>query len=109
VETAPKAYDFSDVASGLMMVCHVPGAIMADEATVALLQEIRDLQRQQLECLRTSLANQQQSLGVQQQVVERQKMLVTRSTKLWLYVLGSIFVLFFLYLVPIFSKFVGRH
>jgi len=34
---------------------------MGDEATVALLQEIRDLQKQQLECLRTSIANQQQS------------------------------------------------
>ncbi|HEY4843833.1 MAG TPA: hypothetical protein VIH78_17820 [Terriglobales bacterium] len=82
---------------------------MGDEATVALLQEIRDIQKQQLECLRTSIANQQQSLGVQQQVVDRQKMLVTRSTRLWLYVLGSIFLLFFLYLIPIFSKFVVGH
>ena len=52
---------------------------MADDATLALLQEIRDLQKQQLEHLRASvanqqqsLANQQQSLSVQQQVVERQ-------------------------------------
>jgi hypothetical protein len=85
------------------------GAIVGDEATVALLQEIRDLQKQQLECLRTSIANPQQSLGVQQQVVDRQKVLVTRSTRLWLYVLGSIFLLFFLYLNPIFSKFVVGH
>jgi len=63
---------------------------MADDQTLAILQEIRDLQRQQLEVLRTSVANQQQSLTnqqqsltVQQQVVERQKYLVARGTKLW--------------------------
>lgn len=82
---------------------------MADDATVALLQEIRDLQKQQLEYMRTSVANQQQSLAVQQLVVERQKTLVTRSTKLWLYVLASIFLLFFLYLTPIFSRFLQGH
>ena len=71
---------------------------MADDATLALLQEIRDLQKQQLEHLRTSvanqqqsLANQQQSLSVQQQVVERQKMLTQRSSRLWIFVLLGVF------------------
>jgi c-di-GMP-binding flagellar brake protein YcgR len=88
---------------------------MADE-TLALLQEIRDLQKQQLEVLRTSaanqrqsLTNQQQSLTVQQQVVERQKMLVARSTKLWVFVLGSILVLFFLAFFPLFFKLLLGH
>jgi len=74
---------------------------MADDQTATLLQEIRDLQKQQLEVLRASVANQQlsltnqlQSLTVQQQVVERQKYLVARGTRLWMFVLGSIFVLF---------------
>ena len=89
---------------------------MADDQTLALLQEIRDLQKQQLDVLRTSvanqqqsLANQQQSLTVQQQVVERQKFLVARGTRLWAFVLGSIFVLFFLYFFPIFFKLLLRH
>ncbi len=84
---------------------------MADNATLALLQEIRDLQKQELECLRSSVANQhqsltnqQQSLAVQQQVIEKQKLIVARSFKLWLFVLGSIFVLFFLVFCTIFSK-----
>lgn len=89
---------------------------MADDQTLALLQEIRDLQKQQLEVLLTSvanqqqsLANQQQSLTVQQQVVERQKYLVARGTRLWMFVLGSIFVLFFLNFFPFFFKLLLRH
>ena len=75
---------------------------MADEPILNVLQEIRELQRQQLECSRTSLANQQQSLAnqqqslaAQQQSVERQKMVLARSGKLWVFVLGAIFLLFF--------------
>ena len=75
---------------------------MDDDQSLAVLQEIRDLQKQQLEALRASVANQQQSLtnqqqslAVQQQVVERQKYLVARGTRLWVFVLCSIFVLFF--------------
>ena len=89
---------------------------MADDQTATLLQEIRDLQKQQLEVLRASVANQQlsltnqlHSLTVQQQVVERQKYLVARGTRLWMFVLGSIFVLFFLNLFPIFFKLLLGH
>jgi hypothetical protein len=89
---------------------------MADDQTLALLQEIRDFQKQQLEILRTSvvnqqqsLTNQQQSLALQQQVVERLKYLVARGTRLWMFVLGSIFVLFFLYFFPIFFKLLLGH
>jgi hypothetical protein len=96
---------------------------MADETTVALLQEIRDLQKQELECLRASVANQQQSLtnqqqslanqkqslAVQQLAVERQKMLLARSTRLWVFIVGSIFVLLFLSFFPIFFKLLLRH
>ncbi len=89
---------------------------MADDQTLALLQEIRDLQKQQLEVLRTSVANQQQSLtnqqqslSVQQQVVERQKYLVARGTRLWMFVLLSIFVLFFMNFFPFFFKLLLRH
>jgi hypothetical protein len=84
---------------------------MADDATLALLQEIRDLQKQQLEHLHVSvanqqqsLANQQQSLAVQQQVVERQKMLTQRSSRLWIFVLLGVFFLYFLQFIPIFFR-----
>jgi len=89
---------------------------MADDATFALLQEIRDLEKQHLELLRTSvanqqqsLANQQQSLTVQQGVVERQKLALARSKRLWIFVLGRMFVLFFLGLFPIFSRLMLGH
>jgi type VI protein secretion system component VasF len=88
---------------------------MDDDHALALLQEIRDLQKQQLEVLRTSVANQQQSLTnqqqsltVQQQVVERQKYLVARGTRLWMFVLLSILVLFFMNFFPFFFKLLLR-
>ncbi len=84
---------------------------MAEDATIALLQEIRDLQKQQLEQLRTSvanqqqsLANQQQSLSVQQQVVERQRMLTQRASRLWIFVFLGMFLLLFLQFFPIFFR-----
>jgi hypothetical protein len=89
---------------------------MADDATLALLQEIRDLQKQQLEHLRVSvanqqqsLANQQQSLSVQQQVVERQKTLTQRASRLWIFVLLGVFVLFFLQFFPFFFRLLLGH
>jgi len=98
------------------VVCDVMGGPMADDQTVTLLKEIRDLQKQQLEVLRTSVANQQesltnqrQSLTVQQQVVERQRYLVARGTRLWMFIVGSIFVLFFLNFFPFFFKLLLRH
>lgn len=89
---------------------------MADDATLALLQEIRDLQKQQLEHLRVSVANQQQSLtnqqrslGVQQQVVERQKTLTERASRLWIFVLLGAFFLFFLQFFPVFFRLLLGH
>jgi hypothetical protein len=89
---------------------------MADDTTLALLQEIRDLQKQQLEQLRVSvanqqqsLANQQQSLSVQQQVVERQKALSQRASSLWIFVLLGVFVLFFLQFFPVFFRLLLGH
>ena len=91
------------------MVCDVMGGPMADDQTVTLLKVIRDLQKQQLEVLRTSVANQQESLTVHQQVVERQRYLVARGTRLWMFIVGSIFVLFFLNFFPFFFKLLLRH
>jgi hypothetical protein len=88
---------------------------MGDDATLALLQEIRDLQKQQVEYLRTtlanqqqSLANQQQSLTVQQGVVERQKKVLEKSSRLWIFVLLGAFVLFFMQFFPFFFKLLLR-
>jgi hypothetical protein len=88
---------------------------MGDDATLALLQEIRDLQKQQVEYLRTTLANQQQalanqqqSLTVQQGVVERQKKVLEKSSRLWIFVLLAAFVLYFMQFFPLFFKLLLR-
>ena len=100
----------------LPLVCHRQGDGMSDDATLALLQEIRDLQKQQLEQLRVSvanqqqsLANQQQSLTVQQQSVERQKNLVNRANRLWIFVLVVVFALFFFQFFPFFFRLLLGH
>ena len=46
---------------------------MSEEAGIALLTEIRDLQRQQLEALNQTLTNQAQMLAAQQVVMKRQE------------------------------------
>jgi hypothetical protein len=76
---------------------------MAEETTIGLLQEIRDLQKQQLDLHRATVANQQQaltnqetSLAVQREAAERQKLLVGRANRLWIFVFGAVFLLFFL-------------
>jgi hypothetical protein len=81
---------------------------MADDSTMALLQEIRDLQKQQTKLLQVfvegqqlGLKNQQQSLSVQQLAVERQKLVLARSTKLWAFVLAGVFLLLLLVFTPI--------
>ena len=88
---------------------------MADDSTVALLQEIRNLQKRQTELLQTfvagqqqGLANQQQSLAVQQQVVERQKLVLARSARIWMFVLLGGFMLLFLSLLTPFLRLFGR-
>jgi len=88
---------------------------MGDDATLALLQEIRDLQKQQVEYLRTTLANQQQalanqqqSLTVQQGVVERQKKVLEKASRLWIFVLLVAFVLLFMQFFPFCFKLLLR-
>jgi hypothetical protein len=103
----------------LILVCHVTRGDMADDSTVALLQEIRDLQKKHTELLQAfvegqqqGLKNQQQSLAVQQQVVERQKLVLARSTKLWVFVFAGVFLLLLLAFTPIvlnlFMKLLGH-
>ena len=46
---------------------------MADEEVIKLLQEIRDLQKQQIENARAAIANQQQALENQKQANRRVK------------------------------------
>lgn len=89
---------------------------MADDATLALLQEIRDLQKQQLEHLRASVANQQQSLANQQQSlaaqqlsIERQKLLVARTSRLWIFLLLGVFSLFCFQFFPFFFRLLSGH
>ena len=63
---------------------------MADDRVIKLLEEIRDLQKQQIENSKTALANQQQAIGVQRQAVQRARVV--------LIVVGAIVVA--LYLLP---------
>ena len=44
---------------------------MADEQLIKLLEEIRDLQKQQIENSRTAIANQQHAIETQKQAVRR--------------------------------------
>jgi len=44
---------------------------MADEQVIKLLEEIRDLQKQQIENSRQAIANQQQAIETQKQAVRR--------------------------------------
>ncbi len=81
---------------------------MADVSNETLLREIRDLQIKQIELLQAfvdgqqqGLTNQKQSLAVQQQVVERQKLVLARSTRLWVFLFVGVFFLLLLAFVPI--------
>jgi hypothetical protein len=49
---------------------------MSDEQIISLLQEIRDLQRQQIENSKLALANQQQAISTQRQAVRRARVLL---------------------------------
>lgn len=64
---------------------------MPDEQIIQLLQEIRDLQKQQIENSRLALANQQKAIATQQQSVRRARMM--------LLIVGALVV--FIYLVPV--------
>ena len=49
---------------------------MADDQIIKLLEEIRDLQKQQIENSKQALANQQQAIAAQKQAVRRARVLV---------------------------------
>jgi cytoskeletal protein RodZ len=55
------------------------GELMSDEQVVRLLEEIRDLQKQQVEHYKQVLSGQQQALANQQQALDTQKQVVRRS------------------------------
>jgi len=61
---------------------------VADEQVIALLQEIRDLQKQHIENYKNALQNQQESIDIQRRAVRRQ-----RLSLLLLFVLLIVFLL----------------
>ena len=61
---------------------------MADEQVIALLQEIRDLQKQHIENYKDALKNQEESIEIQRRAVRRQ-----RVTLVLLFVLLIVFLL----------------
>ena len=61
---------------------------MADEQVIALLQEIRDLQKQHIENYKNALQNQQESIEIQRRAVRRQ-----RLSLILLFVLLIVFLL----------------
>jgi fatty acid desaturase len=65
---------------------------MSDEQVIILLQEIRDLQKQQIENSKVALSNQQQAIATQQRTVRRARTL--------LLIVGAIVLA--LYLLPMF-------
>lgn len=74
---------------------------------MALLQEIRDLQKKHTELLQAfvegqqqGLTNQKQALANQQQGAEKQKLVLARSTQLWIFVLAGVFLLLLLAFTP---------
>ena len=65
---------------------------MSEEQVIQILQEIRDLQKQQIENSKLALANQQQALATQRQSVRRARTM--------LLIVGGIIVA--IYLLPVF-------
>ena len=49
---------------------------MADEQLIKLLEEMRDLQKQQIENAKLALANQQQAIATQRQAVQRARVVL---------------------------------
>ncbi len=69
--------------------------LMADEQVIKLLEEIRDLQKQQIENSKQALAGQQISLANQQRSLETQKQAMQRS-RVALILIGVLFAAIFL-------------
>jgi hypothetical protein len=73
---------------------------MADDQTVKLLEEIRDLQKEFLANQKVALQNQQESMAIQKRVVQRHKILYVALAGLFVF-LGLSFV------APLLSWFVS--
>jgi len=69
---------------------------MADDQVVRLLEEIRDLQKQQIENSKQALAGQQLALANQQKAIETQKQVLKRS-KIVLIAVGLVVAVLFLF------------
>jgi hypothetical protein len=75
-----EAYDFGDMSQRLILVCPIAGGLMADDSTVASLQEIRDLQKKHTELLQAFVEGQQQGLTNQKQARANQQQVAETKT-----------------------------
>jgi hypothetical protein len=76
---------------------------MADDQVVKLLEEIRDLQKENVAHQKLALENQQVALRNQQQSMAVQGRAVQRSKILYVFVAGLFVFLGLTYIVPLFS------
>lgn len=67
--STPMVYSFRTLS--LQINSYSLGITMADEHLIKLLEEIRDLQKQQIENSRQAIANQQHAIETQKQAVRR--------------------------------------
>jgi hypothetical protein len=75
---------------------------MSDQEQIALLTEIRDLQRQNLDLAQQALNNQAQALANQQRAIDRQvtnQQILTRTRKWTRILLGLVLLAAILYLL----------
>jgi hypothetical protein len=73
---------------------------MKDDEATALLREPCELQKEQLELLRTYIAKQQQAIATQAATIDRQeghRKVLDRSRKWTLILLGAVLALFIVY------------
>lgn len=79
------------------------GVIMAEDQVIKLLEEIRDLQRENTANYKQSLLNQQQAMQNQQQALAIQRGAVRRSKVTFIALIVLFAFLGFSYFVPVFS------
>jgi predicted ATP-dependent protease len=77
------------VAASATLIRKIDGGYVSEEQVIALLEEIRDLQKQHVENYKDALKNQQQSIEIQRAGVRRQ-----RISLLCLFVLLAGFLMF---------------
>ena len=84
---------------------------MSEEQVVKLLEEIRDLHRQQLEGAKTALRNQEESIRISQEAFERQKQISSevlerqkQALKFFPWVLGLVVVVLLALLFWLFQR-----